>query len=59
MGAAPKILEEARLTPEQMRESEREWFLDTATGELKPENDPGENPLDRPGPVQVAHRTWD
>lgn len=59
MGTAPKILGEARLTPEQMWESEREWFLDTATGELKPEDDPREDPLDRPEPVRVARRTYD
>lgn len=59
MGTAPKILEEASLTPEQMWESEREWFLDTATGELKPEDDPREDPLDRPEPVWVARRTYD
>lgn len=59
MGAAPKILEEAGLTPEQMRESEREWFLDTTSGELKPEDHLGEDPLGRPEPVRVARRTYD
>lgn len=59
MGAAPKILEEAGLTSEQMRESQREWFLDTATGQLRPEDDPRDNPLGRPGPVWVARDTYD
>ncbi|MGE5287306.1 MAG: hypothetical protein ACM3ML_08915 [Micromonosporaceae bacterium] len=59
MGAAPEILEELRLTPEQLREIEREWFLDTTTGELKPEEDPAENPRARPRPVRVARRTYD
>lgn len=59
MGAAPKILEELRLTREQARENEREWFLDTATGELKPEEDPGEDLRSRPRPVHVARRTYD
>jgi hypothetical protein len=56
VGAAPKILEEAGLTPGQMWASEREWFLDTATGELKPEDDPRGN---RPEPVWVARDTYD
>jgi len=30
MGKAPKIVEELRQTREQVRENEREWFLDTA-----------------------------
>ncbi len=59
MGAAPKIIEEAGLTPEQRRESAREWFLDTTTGELKPEDVRGEDPLGRPEPVRVAYRTYD
>jgi hypothetical protein len=59
VGAAPKILEGTGLTPEQMRESGREWFLDTATGELRPEDDRGEDPLGRPEPVRVAYRTYD
>jgi hypothetical protein len=56
VGTAPKILEEADLTPGQMWASEREWFLDTAAGELRPEDDPRG---DRPEPVWVARDTYD
>jgi len=70
MGDAPKIIEELRQTREQMRENERQWFLDTATGELKPEADPLElavpttgtasaAPRPRPQPVRVARQTTD
>lgn len=59
MGAAPKILEETHLADGQARETDREWFLDTATGELKPEADSSQSPLDRPDPVRVARRTYD
>lgn len=59
MGAAPKILEETRPADGWARETDREWFLDTVTGELKPEADSGQSPLDRPAPVRVARRTYD
>ena len=59
MGAAPKVLEELRLTPEQLRENDRQWLLDTATGELKPEADPSEDARIRPRPVRVARRIFD
>ncbi len=59
MGNAPKILEELRQTRDQLRESERQWFLDTTTGELKPEVEPGEDPETRPQPIRVARQTFD
>jgi hypothetical protein len=59
MGKAPKILEELRQTREQVRESERQWFLDTTSGELKPEEVPTEDPQTRPQPVRVARQTFD
>ena len=59
MGDAPKIIEELRQTREQLRDSERQWYLDTTTGELKPEEDPREDPQIRPKPVRVARRTFD
>ena len=59
MGKAPKIVEELRQTREQVRENEREWFLDTTTGELKPEEVPAEDPQVRPRPVRVADQTTD
>jgi hypothetical protein len=59
MGAAPEILEELRLTPEQRRDNERHWFLDTATGEFHPEDDPAEEPRSRPRPIPVARHTYD
>jgi hypothetical protein len=59
MGDAPKIIEELRQTRDQLRENERQWSLDTATGELKPEEDPREDPQVRPQPVRVARQTFD
>lgn len=70
MGDAPKIIEELRQTREQMRENERQWSLDTDTGELNPEADPIElaipttgtpsaAPRPRPQPVRVARQTFD
>ncbi|MFI6360067.1 hypothetical protein ACIBJF_47715 [Streptomyces sp. NPDC050743] len=59
MGAAPAILPETRLTPQQARENERQWFLDAFTGELKPEESSGEDPQERPKPVLVARWTFD
>lgn len=59
MGDAPKIIEELRQTRDQLRENERQWFLDTATGELTPEPDPIEIPQVRPQPVQAARYTFD
>lgn len=37
MGAAPETVQKAELTPEEAQESERQWFLDARTGELKPD----------------------
>jgi len=59
MGTAPKILEELRLTPEQLRDTDRQWFLDATTGELKPEADPSEDARARPRPIRVARRIFD
>lgn len=59
MGAAPKVLEELRLAPEQLRETDRQWFLDTTTGDLKPEADPTEDARARPTPIRVARRIFD
>ncbi|WP_042366113.1 hypothetical protein [Streptacidiphilus neutrinimicus] len=59
MGAAPEILRDAELTPQETRESEQEWFLDAETGELKPEEQPDGDPRDRPKPVRVARWTFD
>ena len=59
MGKAPRILDELRLTREELQEHERQWELDTATGELKPEEVPSEDPQTRPQPVRVARQTFD
>lgn len=48
MGAAPRTVQTAELTPDEARDSEREWFLDTGSGELKPEGSAG--PQEREGP---------
>jgi hypothetical protein len=59
MGDAPKIIEGLRLTREQLRETERQRYLDPATGELKAEADPAEDPQARPAPMPVARQTFD
>jgi hypothetical protein len=62
MGAAPEILQTADVTPEEARESERQWFLDTDTGELKPDGDAGgvdDDPGSLPKPVRVARWIFD
>jgi hypothetical protein len=58
MGAAPERVQEAELTQEQAHDAEREWFLDSETGELKPESS-DRREQDRPGPVRVARWTFD
>ncbi|WP_445525765.1 hypothetical protein [Streptomyces cyslabdanicus] len=59
MGAAPETLQKAELTEEQQRASEREWFLDADTGELKPEKNADRDEQAGPGPVRVARWTFD
>jgi len=59
MGNAPKIIEALKQTRAQKRELDRQWFLDPATGELKPEADPAEDQQNRPQPVRVARQTFD
>jgi hypothetical protein len=59
VGAAPNSLQQAELTEEQAREKEREWFLDAETGELKPDERPGDDPRSRPRPVRAALWTFD
>ncbi|WP_181446849.1 hypothetical protein [Streptomyces sp. NTH33] len=59
MGAAPETPQKAELTEEQAHDSERQWFLDAETGELKPEEDPQRDQQARPRPVRVARWTFD
>jgi hypothetical protein len=59
MGAAPEILQQAELTPQETLENEQEWFLDAETGELKPEEQTDGDPRNRPQPVRVARWTFD
>lgn len=59
MGAAPEILQEAELTPQEERESEQEWFLDAETGNLRPEAPADGDPRDLPLTVRVARWTFD
>ncbi|WP_030827560.1 hypothetical protein [Streptomyces hygroscopicus] len=59
MGAAPQTPQKAEVTAEQTRDAEREWFLDTDTGELKPEEHSGHDQEAGPGPVRVARWTFD
>ncbi|MFF4862902.1 hypothetical protein ACWCRF_23345 [Streptomyces sp. NPDC002405] len=60
MGTAPETLQKAELTEEQERASERQWFLDADTGELKPEeNSDRRDEQTGPGPVRVARWTFD
>ena len=59
MGDAPRIIEALRLTREQKRDIERQWSLDPATGEIKPEVDPVEDPQVRPQPIRVPRQTFD
>ncbi|MFF9410863.1 hypothetical protein ACF1B0_35930 [Streptomyces anandii] len=58
MGTAPQTMQKADLTEEQVRDAEREWFLDGDTGELKPEHTE-RRPQDRPGAIRVARWTFD
>ena len=57
MGQAPKIIEGIRRSREQIREDERRWELDA--GEVKPVEDPDEDPRLQPHPVRVAIQTFD
>ncbi|MFI1291975.1 hypothetical protein ACH4VM_26515 [Streptomyces sp. NPDC020792] len=59
MGTAPETLQKAELTEEQARASERQWFLDADTGELKPEESSDRDERTGPGPVRVARWTFD
>ncbi|SEL51322.1 hypothetical protein [Streptacidiphilus jiangxiensis] len=59
MGAAPEILQEAELTPQEARESDQEWFLDAESGELRPEENPDGEPEDLPRPIRVARWIFD
>lgn len=59
MGTAPTMTEEPQLTPEQLREASRAWFLDTGTGDLRPEEDPAEDRRLRPKPIRVALQIFD
>jgi hypothetical protein len=59
VGAAPETLHKAELTGEQTRDSERQWFLDADTGELKPEEYSDRDREARPDPVRVARWTFD
>jgi hypothetical protein len=59
MGDAPRIIEALRMTRDQQREIERQWFLDPASGEIKPEIDPAEAPEVRPRPIRVPRQTTD
>ncbi|MGW3509383.1 hypothetical protein [Streptomyces sp. NPDC000994] len=59
MGTAPETLQKAELTEEQKRASERQWFLDADTGELKPEEGSDRDEQTGSGPVRVARWTFD
>ncbi|MER6984319.1 hypothetical protein [Streptomyces carpinensis] len=59
MGTAPETLQKAELTEEQTHDSKRQWFLDSDTGELKPEEYSDHERQDRPRPVRVARWTFD
>lgn len=60
MGAAPQTLQRAELTPEEARDSGQQWFLDTDTGELKPDGLSGDDdPSSRSKAVRVARRLFD
>lgn len=59
MGNAPKIIEALRMTREQQREVERQWYLDPVSGEIKPEVDPAEDPQVRPKPIRAPRQTFD
>lgn len=54
MGAAPETVQKAELTPEEARESERQWFLDARTGELKPDGHSDQDPESGSKAVRVA-----
>ncbi|MGX4693594.1 hypothetical protein [Streptomyces sp. JNUCC 63] len=59
MGAAPETPQKAELTEEQTRDTERQWFLDADTGELKPEEYSHRDRQAGPRPVRVARWTFD
>jgi hypothetical protein len=59
VGAAPEILQKAELTEEQTRDTERQWFLDADTGELKPEENAERDQQAWPRPIRVARWTFD
>ncbi|MEY9877549.1 hypothetical protein ABH931_007073 [Streptacidiphilus sp. MAP12-33] len=59
MGAAPETLQEAELTPQEARDTGQEWFLDTETGQLKPEWSSDAETEDLPRPVRVARWIFD
>ncbi len=60
MADATKIVEELRQARgRKSREEGRQWFLDTDSGELKPEENPTEAPQARPQPVRVARQSFD
>lgn len=44
---------------EHLLEVEQGWFLDTATGELRPEEDPGGGERRQPKAVRVARQIFD
>lgn len=59
MGDAPKIIEALRMTREQQRDFERQWYLDPGLGEIQPEADPVEEPRARPEPIRAPRQTFD
>ena len=59
MGDAPKIIEALRMTREEQREIERQWHLDSVSGEIMPEADPAEDPQVRPQPHRAPLQTFD
>ena len=59
MGDAPKIIEALRMTREEQREIERQWHLDSVSGEIMPEADPAEDPQARPQPIPAPLQKFD
>ncbi|GHE59281.1 hypothetical protein ACWDSD_28680 [Streptomyces spiralis] len=62
VGTAPETLQHAEPTREEARDSERSWFLDTDTGELKPDEPDqrsGRDPQSGPRAVRVSRWTFD
>ncbi|MGW0084793.1 hypothetical protein [Streptomyces sp. NPDC003393] len=62
MGTAPETLEHAEPKPEEVRDSERSWFLDTDTGELRPDGPDqrsDSDPQGGPSAVRVSRWTFD